>query len=168
MEGEKLLQQKRRKEESEQNKRDRIFKCWLLPQDRFWIGKKVTLSMRKLDKLMQCSYSGHSTSTITCSEMVNYCKRNRQESYSDIEGSFWLKMQVFLKNYTQPKKSFFFKSKGVFLKEMKSFRKESGLIFHQMWGERCFLSSFSFFSSTPFGAIFNRPKSKILKFRFFF
>ena len=50
---------------------------------------------------------------------------------------------------------------------MKSFRKESGLIFHQIWGERWFLSPFSFFSSTPFGAIFNRPKTKKLKFRFF-
>ena len=36
-----------------------------------------------------------------------------------------------------------------------------------MWGESGFLSPFSFFSSIPFGAIFNRPKTKNLKYQNF-
>jgi hypothetical protein len=41
------------------------------------------------------------------------------------------------------------KSKGVFGKEMKSFRKESKLIFYQKLGERGVLSPFRFCLSTP-------------------
>ena len=43
------------------------------------------------------------------------------------------------------------KSKGLFGKEMKSFKKESVLIFYLKWGERGVLSTFSFFSHTPSG-----------------
>ena len=43
------------------------------------------------------------------------------------------------------------KSNDVFGKEMKSFRKESVLIFCKKWMESGVLSTFKFFSITPFG-----------------
>ena len=42
-------------------------------------------------------------------------------------------------------------SNDVLWKEMKSFRKESVLIFYQKWRESGVLSTFKFFSITPFG-----------------
>ena len=57
------------------------------------------------------------------------------------------------------------KTKGRFLKEIKSFRKESVLIFYKKWRERGGLSPFSFFSSTPFGAKVGKVKTP---FFFFF
>jgi hypothetical protein len=43
------------------------------------------------------------------------------------------------------------KSKYVFWKKMKILRKESVLIFKEIWGERGVLSTFLFFSHTPSG-----------------
>jgi hypothetical protein len=48
---------------------------------------------------------------------------------------------------------------------LKRFWKGSELILHQLWGESFFEAPFHFFSSTPFGAIFNRPKMRTLEFR---
>jgi hypothetical protein len=44
--------------------------------------------------------------------------------------------------------------------------KKVDLFFTKCEGKGFFVSPFEFFSSTPFGAIFNRPKMINLKFRF--
>ena len=73
----------------------------------------------------------------------------------------FLKLCIPFKN--TPFDFWFQKPKGVFLKKMKSFRKESVLIFQHKWRDRWFLSTFLFVSSTPFEAISYWPPTFLKK-----